>query len=254
MTAARPEQCESPITATGSPAQRRVAAAARKMSKNRGRARQVRGVFDRCMIPMLLVDSERWFLDANRAARFLFRMSREQLRARRMDDLAMPFQMASLVRAWPMLLSDGHVAGRETVHFGDGSELPIVYCALANLLPGQHLVVLAPAEWPEDELGPLEDGTAQPLAGPLSPREREVLSLVAAGADLLQIADELTISHATVRTHLGNAHRKLGAHNRAHAVALAMQLGLIDLPPTISRRNRAAPAPLEVDRSRTSSI
>jgi DNA-binding CsgD family transcriptional regulator len=99
-----------------------------------------------------------------------------------------------------------------------------------NLLPGQHLIVFAPADWPEDELGPLEDGTAQPLPGPLSPREREVLSLVAAGADLQQVADELAISPATVRTHLGNAHRKLGARNRAHSVALAIQRGLIQVP------------------------
>jgi DNA-binding NarL/FixJ family response regulator len=48
---------------------------------------------------------------------------------------------------------------------------------------------------------------------------------------LKRIAEELVISPTTVRTHVRNALRKLQARNRAHGVALAMHLGLIDLPP-----------------------
>ena len=48
-----------------------------------------------------------------------------------------------------------------------------------------------------------------------------------------QVSDELSISVHTVRTHLTNTHRKLSAHNRAHAVALAIQQGLINLPPPV---------------------
>ena len=70
-----------------------------------------------------------------------------------------------------------------------------------------------------------------PLPGPPSPRELEVLTWVAGGYDLRRIADELTIASTTVRTHVRNALRKLGARNRPHAVAVAMRLGLIDLPP-----------------------
>ena len=178
---------------------------------------------------MVIVDSERRHVDANRAARLVSRMSLGELRRRRIDDLTPSGQLPALADAWRQLFAEGHVAGRYELLFRDGSHLAVVYSALANLLPGEHLIVFAPADWPEDELGPLENGSAQPLPGPLSPREREILTLVAAGAGLREIADELTISPATVRTHLGNAHRKLGARNRAHAVALAMHQGLIDL-------------------------
>ncbi len=87
-----------------------------------------------------------------------------------------------------------------------------------------------PADWAGDELvDPGTPGGELPRRA-LSRREREVLSLIAAGADRQEIADELTISIATVRTHVRNLLRKLNARNRAHAIALAMQRGLIDVP------------------------
>lgn len=65
-------------------------------------------------------------------------------------------------------------------------------------------------------------------SGPLSAREREILERVSRGLDGPAIAEELVVSPATVRTHIGNAIRKLGAHSRAHAVAVAMRRGLIE--------------------------
>ena len=109
------------------------------------------------------------------------------------------------------------------------------YCAIANALPGQHLIVFAPAEWPEDELGTIEEDGIGASPTPLSRREQEVLTSIAAGADLEQIAEELSISLHTVRKHVMNAYRKLGAHNRAHAIALAMRQGLIELRPPTDR-------------------
>jgi DNA-binding NarL/FixJ family response regulator len=87
--------------------------------------------------------------------------------------------------------------------------------------------VFVPAGWPEDELvlGPEEPAAVEP--GPLSPRQQEVVTLLAAGANVPQIAAELSLSEATVRTHLTAALRRLGARNRAHAVALAVAAGLV---------------------------
>jgi DNA-binding CsgD family transcriptional regulator len=65
-------------------------------------------------------------------------------------------------------------------------------------------------------------------AGPLSAREREILARVARGQDGPEIAEDLVVSPATVRTHIGNAIRKLGARSRAHAIAIALQRGLIE--------------------------
>lgn len=56
----------------------------------------------------------------------------------------------------------------------------------------------------------------------LSPREREILELLAVGRTSEQVAGDLYLSNETVRTHMRNAMRKLGARTRAQAVAQAM--------------------------------
>jgi DNA-binding CsgD family transcriptional regulator len=52
------------------------------------------------------------------------------------------------------------------------------------------------------------------------------LRLVAKGKTSEEVADNLRISEVTVKWHIGNAMRKLGASSRAEAVATAMRLGL----------------------------
>jgi DNA-binding CsgD family transcriptional regulator len=59
----------------------------------------------------------------------------------------------------------------------------------------------------------------------LTPRETEVLQLAAAGRSIDELADELCVSTNTVKTHLAHCYGKLGAHNRAEAVALAVHCG-----------------------------
>ena len=67
-------------------------------------------------------------------------------------------------------------------------------------------------------------------AGPLTAREREVLRLVADGLPGKQIARSLGISERTVKFHTAALLRKLGADNRAQAVAVAAQRGLLEAP------------------------
>ena len=59
----------------------------------------------------------------------------------------------------------------------------------------------------------------------LTNREREVVTLIAAGHETSQIAEELNISPETVRTHVRNAMSKLGARTRAQLVAVALSAG-----------------------------
>ncbi|MFD5637772.1 LuxR C-terminal-related transcriptional regulator [Streptomyces sp. NPDC127077] len=61
----------------------------------------------------------------------------------------------------------------------------------------------------------------------LSAREREVLALVARGTSNREIARELFISEATVKTHLTHVYAKLGAKDRAAAVATAYERGIL---------------------------
>lgn len=63
--------------------------------------------------------------------------------------------------------------------------------------------------------------------GPLTPREREVLKLLAAGADTRCAAERLGVSPATIRNHVQNMLGKLGVHSRLQAVAYASARGLL---------------------------
>lgn len=63
----------------------------------------------------------------------------------------------------------------------------------------------------------------------LSPREREVLELVAAGLLNKEIGVELGISERTVKFHVSGLLNKLGAGNRTEAVALAAGMGILEL-------------------------
>jgi DNA-binding NarL/FixJ family response regulator len=62
----------------------------------------------------------------------------------------------------------------------------------------------------------------------LSPRERQILTLLAEGRTQRQIADELVISSKTVATHIQHVLSKLGVNTRAQAVAMAFQKGLVE--------------------------
>ena len=70
--------------------------------------------------------------------------------------------------------------------------------------------------------------TMKPSAGPtLSPRELEVLRLVAQGNSNPGIGRLLYLSETTVKTHLGHVFEKLGVNDRTRAVTRAMELGLL---------------------------
>ena len=67
----------------------------------------------------------------------------------------------------------------------------------------------------------------EPRATPLSKREREILQKVADGATTRQVASDLGISPHTVKTHLERIFEKLGANDRAQAVAIAIRTGIV---------------------------
>lgn len=62
----------------------------------------------------------------------------------------------------------------------------------------------------------------------LTPKEKEVLALVAQGASNQEIADKLFVRDVTVKTHLNSIFKKLKVTNRTQAVLLAMQIDLIN--------------------------
>ena len=118
---------------------------------------------------------------------------------------------------WRRFRREGKGAGRVALTLADGRRVTFHYSSVANVGPGRHLSILVPTP-PREAVVNVR----------LSAREREILARVALGQDGPQIAKELVVSPATVRTHIGNAVRKLGARSRAHAVAVALRSGLLD--------------------------
>jgi DNA-binding NarL/FixJ family response regulator len=68
---------------------------------------------------------------------------------------------------------------------------------------------------------------AQPLPDELTPREAEVLALIASGLSNREIAEKLVVSEATVKTHVNHVFAKIGARDRAQAVHYAYSHGLV---------------------------
>ncbi|MFC7878567.1 response regulator [Isoptericola sp. NPDC057391] len=105
------------------------------------------------------------------------------------------------------------LAAIRTVHAGDAVIAP---SSTRRLL--EHLVTALPA----DEAAPQHDA----LAG-LTDREREVLVLMARGRSNTEIAADLFVAEATVKTHVGRILAKLDARDRVQAVVTAYETGLV---------------------------
>jgi ATP/maltotriose-dependent transcriptional regulator MalT len=86
-------------------------------------------------------------------------------------------------------------------------------------LPVSHSQTAAPES--------ADAGASLLLAEPLSGRELEVLTLLASGRSNREIARELFVAVGTIKTHTNNIYGKLGAKNRAEALARARMAGLL---------------------------
>ena len=71
----------------------------------------------------------------------------------------------------------------------------------------------------------------RPRTARLSEKERAVLRELARGYSTEEVGEILSVSPHTVRTHIKNGLRKLGARTRAHAVAIALSEGVISYDP-----------------------
>lgn len=109
------------------------------------------------------------------------------------------------------------LAGIRAVHRGDAVIAPSTTRRLLD-----HL---APSLQPATPTTP-EDDARLAAVGSLTPREHEVLVLMAAGLSNQEIAAQLFVSETTVKTHVGRVLHKLGARDRVQAVVTAYRTGV----------------------------
>jgi two-component system, NarL family, nitrate/nitrite response regulator NarL len=96
----------------------------------------------------------------------------------------------------------------------------------AELSPSVDVVLVAQER--QESIAPYEPARADSSVGSnLTPREREILALLADGLANKQIAARLGISKNTVKTHLELVFDKLGVSSRAEAVATGVRRGLL---------------------------
>ena len=85
----------------------------------------------------------------------------------------------------------------------------------------------APRSFTAADLNEAMKRRLSPSGPQLSPREKEVLGLLADGLGVAQISRQLYISESTTKTHISKLYEKLGAGNRAQALMTALKLGLL---------------------------
>ena len=139
-------------------------------------------------------------------------------------------------RYLPSVLKNGVVDGK-TYALPNNNVQPVVLYFNKQLFEKVEHVVnsfcpgLAKMPYHVDRFGGGHHGHAHAAGkGILSPREHQVVELLASGSTGEEVAERLGISPATVRVHVRNATGKLGANTRTQAVAIAVARGEVAAP------------------------
>jgi DNA-binding CsgD family transcriptional regulator len=193
-------------------------------------------------LAILVVDDQRRCLEANLAACRLLGLPRSAAIGRAVDDFLTSAMRKRLDHVWRAFREGGGHAGPFELSSQAAEVHEVNLSVVANVLPGRHLLILSATDARSDEVEVPQrtrpdlqarshrvNSDARFGRGGPTPREREVLALLAAGATDEQIAEMLELSPATVQTHVRNAKAKLGARTRAQAVAMALQHGMISV-------------------------
>jgi DNA-binding CsgD family transcriptional regulator len=180
---------------------------------------------------MLIADDQRRWVTGNAAACDLLGIAREEIPWRTMDDFTPPSERNRLDEHRAAFLASGGAEGWYQLYIPDRGEVPVEFSATANVLPARHLSVFIPHDEASAEHSKSAGWAPVAIEGSgrlqLTEREREVMTLVASGLQSGDIAERLFLSPETVKSHVHNALAKLGAHTRAHAVAIALVTGQI---------------------------
>jgi PAS domain S-box-containing protein len=180
---------------------------------------------DSLVIPASLHDVEGRFLHVNEAAERASGKTNAQWLGRHFTEPLPPEARENVAAQFRRAVERGEPTDFETVFVDAGGHLRGVRAQHLPLRSGGEIVgvlILAfDARRPLSGLAGLEP---QPR---LTPRQREILGLIASGLSTAEIATQLTISPETVRNHLRSLFSELHVHTRLEAIAAAQRLGLL---------------------------
>jgi PAS domain S-box-containing protein len=172
--------------------------------------------------PMVLVDERRRIVDVNGSLVAVLGRKREELVDHRIFEFVDGGPLLTETE-WDAALDEGRFTGEAVLLRADGGRVAVQWGATTEVATGRRLVLvvaLSTSRWGSRFRAQPGHGK-----GDLSPRQREIVRLVAHGMTGQEIADELVIAHETVRTHIRSAMGRLGARSRAHLVAKALGQG-----------------------------
>src|SRR3954451_4349469 len=176
--------------------------------------------FKRSRNAMVLLDDERRTIDVNPAFLRLIDQRRADVVGRPAWEFVVDGPAAS-PGEWRAALRQEEFSGVVDMIRSDESIVTVQWAGHPETATGKQLVLLVAMHTARSGRRLHGEATGEKL----SDREREVVRLIGNGNSGPEIAEELRISHNTVRTHAHNAMNKLGARSRAHLVAKAMGEG-----------------------------
>jgi PAS domain S-box-containing protein len=188
-------------------------------------------VFERSKIPMTLIGRDRRWVEVNDAALEFLRYRREEAIGKVAGSMIKDDDPTLGDRLWEELVRTNEVYAEHLISHRSGTPLRVSIAAHGTTIDGRWhalLVILSARFEPNGaELIGTHKAKSPGRASALTPREREVVRRVALGAGTRQIAADLYLSPATVRSHVRNAMVKTNAHTRAQLVAITLGDGLI---------------------------
>ena len=186
-----------------------------------------RRVFDQSPVGIVLTDFEQTIIDANHAFCALVWQPSEEVIGSRLSSFVHPDDRAETTRAGQDLVERPNASHKSEVRLGSIGNDVVLASVTGSVMLAEDGSQLHSVWVIEDvtERNMLERelldhaSTASKLLASFTTREKDVLELLDVTSSASQIADRLHLSVRTVETHLANAYRKLGVHNRAAAGA-----------------------------------
>jgi PAS domain S-box-containing protein len=177
--------------------------------------------FRRSRNAMVLLDDRRCQVEVNGAYLQLLGYTRAELIGRPVYELVVGGPTVT-ARQWRALLGQSQFTGVADLRRRDGGQVTLEIAGHPATVDRKRMVLCVVLRSNRRRRRPDAESSGPAAPRPLTARELEVVRLIALGSSGTEIADELQVTHNTVRTHTRNAMSKLAARSQAQLVAKAL--------------------------------